>query len=357
MITAFIGTLYGLGREWPKREESYARLLEQIKSHAIGATVYDKLKKSGRLAETPVFFREELARVYQGCFVQNLLIKHETDNLLRRFEESGIEAIPLKGTVLAERCFGHFAARGTSDIDLLVRPGQLADAVRVVREAGYRRQEASSPVHYHNEWCKDAPGLTEPITVELHWSFVQEGVSAMDVEALWRESEPLGGYRHIRALPPEATFYTLCLHGASHQMESAKHILDLLHMLCEHGRRIDLVAVLGRASRDRTRNRVKAALAVLYMLYPELEQRKPSPVPLPLLGWPGLDTDGRTNRFSRFCYSLRMMDTPRDRLVHLSRLLFPSRKLAAYSVGEEGKAEAATYFRLYRQRLRRLFGG
>src|SRR5690606_4625227 len=124
----------------------------------------------------------------------------------------GIAVMPLKGTVLAERYYGHFAARGTSDIDLLVRPGQMEEAVRAVQQCGYNRPEASSPVHYHTEWCKDAPGLPEPVTVELHWSFVQQGVANMDVDALWQDADPLGECRHVRMMGPEATFYTLCLH-------------------------------------------------------------------------------------------------------------------------------------------------
>lgn len=355
MIAAFLGTLYGLGRPWPTEEEAYRKLLGQIKTHAVGATVYDRLKQSGRLPEMPFFFREELGRIHAACFVQNLLLKHETEKLLHRFEAAGMPAIPLKGTVLAERYYGHFAARGTSDIDILVPEDRYEEAVRAVREAGFDRPEASSPVHYHAEWCKDVPGLGEPVTVELHWGFVQQGVSAMDVAPLWREAEPLPGFRHVRVLPPEATFYTLCLHGASHLMESGKYVLDLLHMLREHGGSIRLDRVLARARRDRTLNRVRASLAVLYRLYPELERHKPLPEPLPLFGWPGWEGEG--SRFRRYCYALRMLDSPRDRAVQVLRLVFPSRRLAAYSVGDGEGDAAATYFRLYRQRLRKLFGG
>lgn len=356
MITAFVKTLYGLGRDWPTEEAAYRQLLEELDHHALSAAVCDRLKRSGRMKETPFFFREELGRRHEAGFVQNLLIKHETEKLLRQFDGMGIAVMPLKGTVLAEMYFGHFAARSTSDIDLLVRPEQMDDAVRAVQACGYNRPEASSPVHYHAEWCKDAAGLPEPVTVELHWSFVQQGVADMDVEALWREAVPLGDYRHVRVMSPEATFYTLCLHGASHQMESGKYVLDLLHMLCEHGDAIRLDSVLARARRDRTVNRVKASLGVVYHLFPELEGRVPLPEPMPLRGWPGFAGTG--SRFAQFRYALRMLDSRRDRAVHVMRLLFPSRRLAAYSTGDdEEAAAAATYFRLYRQRLRRMFGG
>lgn len=355
MITTFLKTLYGLGREWPTGESDYWQLLWQIEEHSISATVYTLLKQSGRLSETPPFFRERLVERYEASFLQNLLIKTETARLLDLFEAKGIEVIPLKGTVLAERYFGHFAARSTSDIDLLTKPERMADAVRLVQEAGFSRPEESSPVHYHTEWCKDAPGHPEPVTVELHWSFVQQGIASIDVEAIWREAERLEGTQHVRLLSPEATFYTLCLHGASHMMESAKHVLDLLHMLREHGEYIRLDGVLQRAARDRTLNRVKAALSVLYHLFPELMKQHPLPEPMPLRGWPGFG--GENGAFRQYGYSLRMLDTPRDKAVHLLRLLFPSRRLAAYSIGEHGEGVVGTYFRLYRQRLRKLFGG
>jgi|GEM_PF-1058951 len=354
-MIAFLGALYGLGHDWPQDAESYRALLGELRSHSLASNVYVRLKAAGRLAETPAFFREELGRIHEACFVQNLLIRHETADLLRRFEDAGLPAIPLKGTVLAEQYFGHFAARPTSDIDLLVRRRHVDEASRLVREAGYTRAEASSPVHYHAEWCKERPGWPAPVSVELHWDLAQAGVSAVDVEALWQESEPLDGFRHIRVMDAEATFYTLCLHGASHLMDSGKHILDLLHMLREYGHAIDLARVLDRARRDRTQNRVKAALAVLYGLYPALHRLKPPPGPLPVVRWPGFGE--HAGRVRRFRYSLDMLDTPRDKWLHLSRLLFPSRKLAAYSAGESGNGSAATYVRLYRQRLRSLFGG
>jgi len=355
VMVAFLGNLYGLVHEWPQDAASCRALIGKLRTHSLASAVYARLKAAGRLAEMPAFFREELGRIHQACFVQNLLIRHETAEVLRRFEEAGVPAIPLKGTVLAEHYFGHFAARPTSDIDLLVRRRHLDEAARLVQEAGYTRPEASSPVHYHTEWCKEAPGWPEPVSVELHWDLAQAGVSAVDVEALWQESEPLDGFRHIRVLAAEATFYTLCLHGASHLMDSGKHVFDLLHMLCEHGHAIDLARVLDRARRDRTQGRVKAALAVLYGLYPALHRLKPLPGPLPAIRWPGFGD--QTGRVRRFRYSLGMLDTPRDKWLHLSRLLFPSRQLAVYSAGESGDGSAATYIRLYRQRLRSLFGG
>lgn len=356
MITAFVKTLYGLGQAWPTEEDAYRQLQTELEQHGLGTTVYHRLKQSGRIMETPFAFREKLRRHYEACFVQNLLIKNETEKLLRYFDGLGIAVMPLKGTVLAERYYGHFAARGTSDIDLLVRPEQMDEAIRAVQQCGYNRPEESSPVHYHTEWCKDAPGLPEPVTVELHWSFVQQGVADMDVDVLWQEAGPMGEYRHVRMMGPEATFYTLCLHGASHQMESGKYVLDLLHMLCEHGDDIRLDRVLDQARRDRTLNRVKASLAVVYRLFPELERQLPAPVPLPLRGWPGFAGTG--SRLAQIGYALRMLDSRRHQAVHVMRLLFPSRRLAAYSAGDDGEAAtAATYFRLYRQRLRKMFGG
>ena len=356
MIIPFLKALYHLEDCWLHEETEYSALLEEIELHALGSQIYSLLKGSGRILDVPHFFRERLSRTYEACFYQNMLIKHETELLMRKLEAGGLSVIPLKGAVMAERFFGHFAARGTSDIDLLVKPEHLEEAVRIVREAGYSRPAADSPVHYHTEWMKEAPGLPEPLVVELHWSFVPQGSSAVSMIAAWEESIPLAGHSLARGLSAEYTFYTLCLHGASHHMDSFKHVLDLVHLLCEHGDHIDLAKVIERAVKDRTFNRVRAALSITYSLIPELHRLKPLPFQPKL---PVGSSAGELSKLNKLMFNLSLLDSWSYKVTHLQRILFPSRELARYSV-EAGSSAASgprLYFQLYRQRLRRLLGG
>lgn len=60
-----------------------------------------------------------------------------TVTLLEALGRAGIAAAPLKGPLLAEAVHGDGGLRYSSDIDLLVDPEQLADAVDVLRGCGY----------------------------------------------------------------------------------------------------------------------------------------------------------------------------------------------------------------------------
>lgn len=359
MIISFLRTLYQMDQHTlgAFSEQDYRELLDRIEAHAIGPQVYSLLQRKGYAKAVPHFFRERLSHVYESCFFQNLLIKHETEQLLQQLDAAGIAVIPLKGTLMAERFFGHFAARGTSDIDLLVRPEQLVQATAVLNKAGFNQPAEENPVHYHTEWMKPAPHQFEPLVAELHWSFVPETGASFQTDGPWQHSLPLPGYERVRQLTLEFTFYTLCLHGSSHQMECCRYVLDLVQLLSEHAEHIQLSRILAIAEQDHTAGRVKAALSITYALFPELERIAPLPFKPTMQGWKG--TLEPSSRLRQWLFQLRVLDRWSYRFAHLLRLILPSRSVAAYSLDDPSPPGTVTgmYIKLYRQRLRRLFGG
>ena len=58
--------------------------------------------------------------------------------VLDRLKDAGIRAMPLKGSILARQLYRDVAARTSSDIDILVAPDDLAGAVSVVEDLGWR---------------------------------------------------------------------------------------------------------------------------------------------------------------------------------------------------------------------------
>jgi hypothetical protein len=367
MIIPFVKTLYNLEkRVWRSESESaYYQLLESLKGSGLASLVYVRLQTSGSKLDLPQWFLDRVYDMYQAGFYQNLLIKKETERLLRKLGEHKIPVIPLKGTVLAERYFGHFAARGTSDIDLLVKPEHLEAAAACIAEAGFNQSAKDNPVHYHTEWMKEAPNLPEPLTVELHWSLARQHEAKMNMRTAWELSIPLSGYESARVWLPTYTFYTLCLHGASHQLDASKYIVDLLHMISQHHERIDIEDVLRLAEQDQTLKRVKAALSIVYMLAPELSRLQSLPWKPEVRYWSAgfLEHNDRDTRerfkLRRLMFALSMLDTWRYRWLHIRDWFFPSAKLADYSLDEQhaNRSRAGTYLQLYRQRLRKLMGG
>jgi Uncharacterised nucleotidyltransferase len=101
----------------------------------------------------------------QGAFLQ--LVALRTVEMLAR---AGIRSSALKGPLFGEAIYGDPGRRLSSDIDLLVVPEQLHDAVGVLRELGYEPpmdhvdSDGLPLLHFAL-----GHGLSELPPVELHW--------------------------------------------------------------------------------------------------------------------------------------------------------------------------------------------
>jgi hypothetical protein len=88
-----------------------------------------------------------------------------TWSLVTELDASGIRAMPLKGPFLARRLHGDLAFRENNDVDILVSPRQMSDAVVKLEAIGGirpRRGEALPELHHHFQLASGDP-------VELHW--------------------------------------------------------------------------------------------------------------------------------------------------------------------------------------------
>ncbi len=109
---------------------------------------------------------ESLERVRRQGTVLQLAGSRVTSALA----DAGIRSSPLKGPWLSEALYGDSCRRVSTDIDLLVPPDQLQDAVSVVADLGYDTpQDSVDPdgfplLHFV---LPDGEGMLPPI--ELHW--------------------------------------------------------------------------------------------------------------------------------------------------------------------------------------------
>ncbi len=88
--------------------------------------------------------------------------------ILDRLTAAGIRALPLKGSLLARELYGDVGARSSSDVDVLIAPENLRDAVDVLSGLGWRWETDARRVD-------GLPALHETLVhstlprVELHW--------------------------------------------------------------------------------------------------------------------------------------------------------------------------------------------
>jgi hypothetical protein len=157
--------------------------------------------------------------------------------LLTALEVDGVQALPLKGPVLAARGYGNLGLRESCDLDILVAPHDVVRCAAVLGRLGFTGWNVN---HYHvaahlrseseHNFVCDA----RRIAVDLHWGLSRPYFPlALPFADLWarRRVISLGG-REVPALSPQDMLLHLCFHGA-------KHAWEYLGLVC------DVAAVMG----------------------------------------------------------------------------------------------------------------
>jgi hypothetical protein len=116
-------------------------------------------------------FVEAVERAIEAGRRHGALLQMVTLRMVAMLSDAGIPSAPLKGPLLGERIYGHAGRRLSNDIDLLVAPERLREAVEVIRGLGY----GASRDHV------DSSGLPQ-----LHYVLVDEQGSLPPVELHWR---------------------------------------------------------------------------------------------------------------------------------------------------------------------------
>lgn len=192
--------------------------------HGLSAILVDRLR-----APNPELLRDAQAQISAGLKTKRLTLA-----VVDAFGAVGITPILLKGYALACRLYGERPlARPASDVDVLVRPGELEHACLALETLGLRRQADPSlhdPLeeHHHLAYVGRRGGL-----VEVHFRlFHGLGGAVFDDEALQARAvgSKLDG-RPVRLLAPEDEFVYLATHAANHAFLRLSWLVDLQRYL------------------------------------------------------------------------------------------------------------------------------
>lgn len=120
---------------------------------------------------------DELRREVRQCTIETLRQGAALNEILAEFAQAGIDPVILKGIPLAERLYGAAGNRHARDIDILVRPTNIACAAGILDRLGY----VPAPVYRLRgllvgtralaQECYDLEyvGGRGHMPVELHW--------------------------------------------------------------------------------------------------------------------------------------------------------------------------------------------
>src|ERR1039458_7820483 len=112
-------------------------VLERAYTHEVYPLLYRNLRELG-FPSVPDAVQAELKGAFVANAFRNQLLAEELARLLGLLGEAGIPVIPLKGVALAQSLYGDTAFRVCSDIDILVPPNTVPEALGLIRASGYR---------------------------------------------------------------------------------------------------------------------------------------------------------------------------------------------------------------------------
>ncbi len=179
------------------------------KSHGIENMVYVGLKDCKVPVPEPVMskFRQEYEKAIMSEAVQAI----ELENLSLQFEESGIDHIPLKGSVI-KYMYPMPDYRKSGDIDILIKPCDEAKAVDVLAANAYKLADAGDAHDIHISYCK--PPM---LLIELHRALVRSKNRAYDFcNSVWENAIQCENSKHRYEMPDEFMYVYLVAHLAKH---------------------------------------------------------------------------------------------------------------------------------------------
>jgi Uncharacterised nucleotidyltransferase len=207
---------------------------------------------------------------------RNGLLSDALGAILSSLADGGVEAMPVKGTVLAEMLYDDLGLRPAADVDVLVRPADAPAARAIV--AGFGYVQGSEPtfttlVHEFHDPPYYLGSGPDQVCLELHRGLWATRFFPLGVEGLWERAIPavVSGV-DARVLSAEDTL----LHLAIHRSRSAlrlRWVCDIAELVRRHGETLDWDDLLVRAQAAGA----KTSLYVVLKLSGELLGAPPPP--------------------------------------------------------------------------------
>jgi hypothetical protein len=201
-----------------------------------------------------------------------MLLLHEVGKIFRALKSADIPVIPLKGVCLAETVYSNIGLRQIGDVDLLVKPADLAKAIDVLRTLGYTADYLFD-IESVRQFSRHMPQLSKRggVTLELHWTITspRDNVHFDDValDKVWSRATPIkiDGVQ-VLVLSPTDLLWHLCLHASvQHRFDDIglRAFWDMALVVRRYGDEIDWERFAQRVHHWRMANGVFLALQLM----------------------------------------------------------------------------------------------
>jgi len=206
-------------------------LLKEAQSQGIAPLLDEALGSLCLEGLVTLPLKLELRNVRAMVLHRNLFLLAELKRVLGHFRTVGVEAIALKGPVLAETLYGDLGLRPARDVDLLVKPADMPVCRRALASLGFEslnRREERHAFHDPPYFLKGPPRLC----LELHWGVSDERLVPLDIKAMWeRAGYALVDGARVLTLSPEDNLIFLAYHLTKHWDMPLRRLCDIGQLL------------------------------------------------------------------------------------------------------------------------------
>ena len=206
----------------------------------VSAFLHQNLPATDLYEHLPETFRSYLAGEYEMNKKRLERMHAELAEILRAANRAGITIMPLKGSALTTYYAPAMVWHPMSDIDLLVRPQDLAGVIAILHPMGYRPKKLTGPrIEMYLldsqvvRWDGEHPDNPRPVEIHTNYPYdLVAGTLAPKTSAyLWQGAQEVEILGKKACLPrTEALYAFLSLHALVHfLMRSGRmvHWLDL----------------------------------------------------------------------------------------------------------------------------------
>lgn len=220
-----------------RRPLDWQAVLALAQDHGVLPLLRRALTDNGQMGAAPAEVRQSLDESRRAHSFFTLTMTAELFRLSDRLAAAGIDAVVVKGPVLAAQAFGDPALRQFSDLDLLVRHRDVLRAAQVMQDAGFASEiwlDAAAEGRIPGQYL-----FTRAVShaiVELHTErTLRYFPRPLPLELFFarRAPVPLDG-RMVPALSPEHTLVFICVHGSKHFWERLMWVADVAALVTRH---------------------------------------------------------------------------------------------------------------------------
>jgi hypothetical protein len=194
-------------------DTDWENIVNLSKRQGLTPILYKRLKEISDRFEIPAEIIEITKNYYLSNIVRNVRIQHNLGRILKLFNETGIEAIVLKGAYLSEAVYGNIALRTMSDIDILVKSSDISQAEQLILSLGYITHSQNRQIG-NKHFVYERPHDSTPL--ELHWHIVTPVIPVnINIQDIWDracQTEVKGIRRLVQS--PEDLLIHICFHAA-----------------------------------------------------------------------------------------------------------------------------------------------